>query len=348
MVLPNRPCRVFRRIRRASRCCFMTRESSRKCHAAAIVLVGFILGGCTSSSGQRSATSQSTTISKAPGAPDHPTATRSGTVDSVSLPLDAFREEYTSTRASIFDAEQILMSKCMADLGFTFPATQYQQSDLYYGVYGLTDPSRASQLGYTHPEQDSEPDLIAVETAKFPHDPAKREAFSRALNGVESSETSIDVSDPQLAGAPAAITFPAGCVGEADKALFGSSTTYARYQSLSAWAQVTVEASLEEALAKGDGKIAEDDWSSCMAAAGYKFSTVLDPLSFEWPEPRPGPEELSAARSDLECKSATNYVARVRASERKIEVGLIEAAGDSLKEFETLRRNVLNSTQKVT
>lgn len=271
--------------------------------------------------------------------------TQTGSTDSDALPLDSFRAEFTSTRKAIFDSEQILMSECMARSGFTYPATRYQLADLYLGVYGLERVDRAKALGYTRPEIDSEPDLVQIEMAKVPADPAARAAYIAALNGSPDSAT-IPVSAP-VEGLPTTVLFPNGCLGEADLAIYGSPENYAAYQNLSAWAQITLQSAIETASTTGDGQAAVIEWSQCMTESGYNFDHLTQPFEADWGEPRPGDTEIRAALADIACKDKTRVIGRIKAVQLSLERGAIEASPDFLDTLTALRKSVLGNATAV-
>ena len=304
------------------------------------VLVGVsilaLLAGCTSSSRSQGATSTST------GSASSPSSQNTLGADMI-LPLDAFQSEFTSTRESVFDAEQVLMSRCMASHGFDFKATRYGQSDIFFGTYGLVDAARAAALGYTRPELDAEPDLIKIERAKVPKDPQAQRAFLLALNGEDSSVVAVKVDNSKLDGAPASVNFPTGCLGTADIQLFGTADQYARYMALSAWSQLALQSSLAQANASVDGQAALHDWSTCTADSGYAFSDVQEPFGIDWKSPRPGAAELATATKDVACKVSTNYVHRIRVAQRGFEDALIEQSANAINEFEDLRKFVISN-----
>ena len=273
------------------------------------------------------------------------TIAQTGSAGSDALPLDSFRAEFTSTRKAIFDSEQILMSECMARSGFTYPATRYQLADLYLGIYGLERVDRAKALGYTRPEIDSEPDLVQIEMAKVPADPAARAAYTAALNGTPDSAT-IPVSAP-VEGLPTTVLFPNGCLGEADRAIYGSPENYAAYQNLSAWAQITLQSAIERASTSGDAQAAVIEWSQCMTESGYNFDHLTQPFEADWGEPRPGDTEIRAALADIACKERTRVLGRIKAVQRGLERAAIEASPDFLATLTELRRSVLGKTTEV-
>jgi hypothetical protein len=258
------------------------------------------------------------------------------------LPFDTFRDVFTSTRESIFDAEQILMAQCMSRAGFRYEATKYGQTDMYFGIYGMTDRARAATLGYTRPELDTEPDLMRVESRKMPANPAEKAAFLLALNGDESKPDPVPIDNSGLPGVVNEINFPAGCLATADLSLFGSRERYARYQAYSNWAQLTLQGAVQSAMSSAGGQSAAHDWSACMAAAGYRFTDVYAPYEVEWPEPRPGAKELLVASADVKCKSDVQYLERIRGVQLQIERSALDANPGALDGLETLRNEVIH------
>jgi len=225
--------------------------------------------------------------------------------------------------------------------GFDFAPSEYGQPDLYYGTYGLTNADQARTHGYLQPGLEDAPDLMAIELAKFPSDPDEKSKFTLALNGDETLPNVIKVDNSALAGVPDFINFPRGCLGTADLKLFGSVETYARYQTLSNWLQLTLQAAIEATFASDVAIHAAADWAACMSSSGYTYESIFEPFGQEWDEPRPGTTEIDTAVADVACKEEVEYVAQLRSIERALQSDAINGNPTALQEFEKLRAEVL-------
>ncbi len=192
-------------------------------------------------------------------------------------------------------------------------AVLYGSDDFRYGVQ---DPEEAARYGYQGARADYErryrdkdwtlPEYLALTGEFIPNDP----------------KTAHGHRIPKR-----------GCLGEADRAIYGSNPQDRRDPVLNLEGK-----SLEQARKTPAWKKADKAWSACMREAGYHYATPTDAeagedrrrqeLEQRLTEPSQDPDRPSAlekrtATADARCKQRTGYVRTVHPIDVRIQNQLI-------------------------
>jgi hypothetical protein len=228
------------------------------------------------------------------------------------LPIDAAINRPVDQRVAIANAREAVTGRCMAEAGFDYhPRTAATDEKTFAEMilahrYGIVDADSAAMLGngtahdlmITLPS-DTTPD------AGLPADPAVRDAYLAALNGMPISAVPIGTTSYRVTSG--------GCQQAASDAIFGSYDTqtaqFNDIQALSNTAGAAVTASQAYAALN-------QQWSTCMTSNGYVYA---DPGSAhqDWffkrsaqPDPSTAtPTEKAVAVADATCKATVGYTA---------------------------------------
>ncbi|MGF7234169.1 MAG: hypothetical protein ACQSGP_04295 [Frankia sp.] len=221
------------------------------------------------------------------GAAPIPTLLRS---TDLHLPLDTYLLS-VSDLDRIGQARRVLTHGCMQRLGYSFPpltpGIPTGPSTWNERRYGVTDPAMAARYGYglgprdpaSHPGRPDETGANTPTTAQL-----------RALDGSVGTVNGVPV--------PAG-----GCTGQANRHLAGGETAadvnLPQQLSSESFARSSTDPAVTPATAA---------WSRCMQAAGYRYTTALDPPG----DPRwsrvPRSTQIATANRDVSCKRQANLV----------------------------------------
>jgi hypothetical protein len=236
--------------------------------------------------------------------------------------------------------------KCMQALGFTYPKpimpSKKARPVSFDDVIGVTSFDRASEYGYGLPPESDDDDAVEQITPE-----QQTDAFVRALQGNEAPKKR-DTKNPETGVKMGEAIHYGGCIGKAIDIVYGGIDRQDEYMAIDIMLQREGNETLT--LAKQSQKFLETvkTWSSCMATAGYSFSSPDDLSEKQWPEPRPSQVELETAKTDVRCKESTGMIAvfreevRREAAEReKKYVGLLEKWDTLTKAFVKRAEDVL-------
>jgi len=249
------------------------------------------------------------------------------------LPLAAY--DLSDDGHTVGTARWTLAKQCMVSLGFddlknlgidplpawpqrpagtgVFTAVAYADDDLRYGIQ---DPRQAARHGYQ-----------AARAAYESRNPQKKWPLSQflALTGEFFGDDPKSVHGHRIPRR--------GCLGEADRAIYGSNPQDRRNPVLELKSK-----SLQQGMKDPVWKKADKAWSSCMRTAGYHYATPRDAqigedrqreeLEARLSAPPQDPDAPSAlekqtATADARCKQHTGYVRTVHAVDVRIQNQLI-------------------------
>lgn len=242
-----------------------------------------------------------------------------GAATSIVLPLDDYvispEEQERADRA-----QAALEVSCLSRFGLTWSGPA--DSDLLVGRailaaglaerFGLVDEAQAVAHGY-HPPRWSTRTLIASREHAHHHEPPADVA--EVLFGQVSTIDGDSV--------PAE-----GCRGEASRQLSANTRPLA---TTSLVTRLEEEAAREAAT---DDRVTAmfDAWSACMAEAGYHYSTPMSAArDQQWRRaPKPSPQEVAVAGTDVACKTAVGYLDTLVDATAESQRTLIESHVDEL------------------
>ncbi|MGH9194163.1 MAG: hypothetical protein ACRD1T_00295 [Acidimicrobiia bacterium] len=272
-----------------------------------------------------------------------------------SLPLGGFFSAEATSRGFIVQAEQRALAVCMGEKGFKYrPLPPPIPEEELTGRVGLADANAAASSGYLRKSvlqaeaQPQERDFV-------PRDPAERDAYTSALLGtpaaVKGARETKDALEKKYGIKVESFPerLPSGCQAEIRDRVYGGTPNYVEYWFLrSVLEGLGIDAT--QAVRASQRKEALDrSWAACMGAKG--FTDASDPIRYavrQWPEPRPGKEEIVTAMADVECKEQTGYAASVlelhsREQGRLLDgkLGVLERYGELREQVEARAREAL-------
>ncbi|MEU0431513.1 hypothetical protein ABZ153_07670 [Streptomyces sp. NPDC006290] len=250
------------------------------------------------------------------------------------LPLAAYDMPDGDVR-TVGTARWTLAEECMARLGFDGlknlsidPVPDWPERPATDGVftatalvglsgdfrYGVQDPEQAARYGYQAPRVAYErrypkrkwtlPEYLALTGEFFGND-------AKAVHGHPIPDR--------------------GCLGEADRAIYGTNRRYRRDPVLELESK-----SFQQGMRDPAWKHADKAWSVCMREAGFHYATPEDARTGrdrEEPEQRLNGEghdlneasalEKKTATADVRCKQRTGYVSAVHAVDVRVQNRLI-------------------------
>ncbi|MEU1481383.1 hypothetical protein ACFYZ8_34725 [Streptomyces sp. NPDC001668] len=248
----------------------------RKTTATVLFTGTLLLAGCSGSGdGAQSAV---------PRQPDTSIAPRSNSLTAdLALPV----ESYIFSEAEIGQLTRAMSSlagRCMQDAGFTYRPEGTESPDI--GVmdrrYGIANSHTAQSYGY-----------------HFPASKADRESAAKSLS--QAGRVAL-VGKPEADGS---LDPDGGCIGEAKRRLAGSDAEFgpdetARALNLESYARSQKDPRVLSAFR---------DWSSCMAAKGYRYDSPMDAIDDPaFAGEKASLTEISTARADVGCKKKTGLV----------------------------------------
>ncbi|RPF38387.1 hypothetical protein [Streptomyces sp. TLI_185] len=249
------------------------------------------------------------------------------------LPLAAY--DMSDAGHAVGTARWTLAKQCMVRLGFDAlknldidPLPAWPQRPAGTGVftavgysddefrYGIQDPVQAARYGYQ------------AARAKYRRNYAEKKWPLSEYLGLTGEFFGDDPKTVHGHRIPRR-----GCLGEADRAIYGSNPQDRRDPVLELETKSLRQGSKDPAWKKAD-----QTWSACMRKAGYHYATPRDAETGEdrrraEPEERlsarpqdpdaPSPLEKQTATADARCKQHTGYVRTVHAVDVRIQSRLI-------------------------
>lgn len=138
-----------------------------------------------------------------------------------------------------------------------------------------------------------------------------------------------------------------GCAEAGIVELFGSLDASASYDNARFEIQELMVAIRSDFYASKLYADLNQQWSECMQAQGYAYGSPVDPWIAQWPEPRPGPEELAVAAADLTCQTEVGYEAAVTADLAQREEAVYEENFEMISRFVEAQDAVLRRAAQV-
>jgi hypothetical protein len=245
------------------------------------------------------------------------------------MPLDAYAE--ADAQLVIANAAMYLIHRCMTDKGFDTP-------------YRPIDPSRQAPLGGTdqqgyglpaaHPSgsgyglPDRAADVARLQGMLEAEQQSQTPAYRKAFYG---TETVPPVGQPG----------PDACVN-ADAALH--STTKGVDLDL-----VASLAGQARASTLTDSRIRRltTEWSTCMAAAGFRYADPRAPFAVAWPHPASS-EEIATATADVACKQQTGLVSTWQQVEAGYQQVLIDRNRQALEGVRQAQSELVRRAHQLT
>jgi hypothetical protein len=271
-----------------------------------------------------------------------------------SLPLQAYLPDQESGGTKAIDrAQWILAGQCMLRLGFTgFKTFDVRSVESTYPVrkgtstgsgevgddtpYGVDDPDLAAEYGY-HRRPREEP---AERPLEWPGD-----QYTALTGRFESGDSRRAHGNPVPEG---------GCLGEANRKLYGSGPEPAEIGGIRLTGYYTVAMKLwsdarARAMKDPAWKKADRAWADCMKDAGLHYP---DPdkasTDIAWfRTDRPSAKEKETAAADARCKLDTGYIEAVHAVETRAQRAAIDKNAKALEGRRTARERALANARKV-
>jgi hypothetical protein len=248
-----------------------------------------------------------------------------------------------SHRIAIQNGLEVAISECMEQAGFDYvPRTRTQSPEFEVAEarqtvlqhIGAFDQALASELGYGLRDY-----TVSPADGSGPLDDSTE--YRRALYGDDAdSPTMVDLVDPLSGQKIGQAEVRAGCVGQADDAVYGDANLRVRYSALDISLQQVGSESIRSALADAETQKRMQQWKECMNVAGYEVDDVLDPLNQRWPDP-PGEAEILMATTDVGCKESTSLIDSFLQALARSVSELDDQSSAALEEWNELAAGIL-------
>lgn len=189
-----------------------------------------------------------------------------------------------------------LIGRCMEQAGFgvtvgVHDAEATNARPFWEANFGLFDPTNAALNGYQLPASTTDEET--------PQASELSAEYLSALQGAGGEP--VDIVDPVTGHSLGQVSEPGGCMGRAIEELYGSFDAYRGYVAAQLSLQRSSYELLERVRASDEFIALTRQWSACMAARGYEYSSVFDPARTPWPTPQ-SEVELATATADVTCK----------------------------------------------
>lgn len=207
----------------------------------------------------------------------------------IALPID----EYWVPAADqnlILRAEHVAMTSCMARFGLDWDVPVQEvtaKGPSHDRLFGVTDLNEVKLYGYHAPSNGK---LDADGTISDRVKSANTVLLSEEQDAVASGQTELTSVN--------GIRIPSGgCVTEA-RSQVGTQTDLVLQLTEATIGYGAMQADKDPRVLK-----AFDEWSGCMARAGYNYSTPWEANDYpSWATPKATPEEIAVAIADVECQ----------------------------------------------
>lgn len=226
--------------------------------------------------------------------------------EQLQLPLDAYASSVAETHL-VEDAQDILMRRCMKDLGMEWKALpRVAAQDIEppnLGRYGAGEPE-ALRYGY-HPPP--EPPSVIRRNRAWDAREALPAEVQRAAYGPSGKGGCLKAAQHQLVGDTAPPDY------HVFNQLTGTALNTSRHAP-----------DVRDALRR---------WHTCMAKAGFDYpEPMAAAVSGRWKTDDPTPAERATARADVACRRSSKVMTVWAAAETRIQHRLIRQNADRLHE----------------
>lgn len=260
-----------------------------------------------------------------------------GTAELVdSLPFGQYLSDQFSIVEELSAARDRRIASCMKAKGFDFvvsPRTNHRRDPVAMR-YGLPDQTSLSTNGYsTSAAQVDEVQAVAASS------PGYIEALYGG-GGEGDAEEPVDLQDAdgRIIGQ---ISMPKGCLGQALIEIFGSSQGYMNFAQTISQLDSLSSSSYQAALSSPQMSGLNEEWNSCMQAAGHAdFPTPDSALNADWRinSDQPSDLELAVATTDGRCREDVDYASRALLIEADFQREEIEKYNVLMSEMAEFRR----------
>jgi hypothetical protein len=239
------------------------------------------------------------------------------------LPLTAYALS-NQDLATIRNASNVLIQRCMESKGFTYPVTVTPAGapPPVSEPYGLVSAADAASYGYSQPGSAGTGSASTgsgpAAGSKLPNltelEQKHGQAYIAALFGTTSGETGTTSAN--------------ACIN-ANKALFSHGPQAS--SDLNLVGELTTQS---EQLTESDKRVSQVEraWSLCMKSDGFDFATPMAAAAAAWPA-TPDSTEIATAIADVRCKSKTNLPGVWLAVEAAYQRRLISSNESQLAEL---------------
>jgi hypothetical protein len=256
-----------------------------------------------------------------------PTATPTS-VAALHLPFDAYA--LSDAQEAVDEYLGLFLEKsCMAKLGFSFlpgldPGYVTRDTRTFVEfdsrLWGISDPVQAGRYGYHLPPWvQGTSDSHAQSLGSLP--PAEQVA----LLGIQLTGHPAQPGSGSASGRPSGVPV-GGCRGEAQREVAAAGVGEVD-QTATLVAHLRLQ-SFERAQADPRVRKVFAEWSTCMRASGYVYSTPFKPI-FNMAAP-PTALEIRTAKADVACKYKTNLLGVTYAIQADYQNALIESNAQQL------------------
>ncbi len=218
---------------------------------------------------------------------------------------------------------------CMDAQGFTLPP-KGPLPEPRIVLYGLPEGSDPSQ-GFHLPSQGT---VIPAEPPDLTHDETV------AYTGPNDTESrTIELSTGEYA-----VTLMGGCLGESQRVLYGSADLYFEAMTLFYTLQDAEEGMYQRVDTAHAMSTLNEEWSACMANAGFGFARPQDAWNFDWPA-NLSAKEVAAATVDVSCKTSLDFTNRAAAITHEVAASEPQAITDLLGRWFELSAEIVARVQ---
>ncbi|MGW7249716.1 hypothetical protein [Streptomyces decoyicus] len=237
------------------------------------------------------------------------------------LPLDAYASTVAETHL-VEDAQDILMRRCMNDLGMEWKALpRVAAQDIEptnLGRYGA-DEAEALRYGY-HPRPD--PPSVVRRNRAWDEREALPAEVQRAAYGPSGKGGCLEAAQHQLVGDTAPPDYHA-------------------------FNQLTGTA-LETSRRAPEVRDALRRWHTCMTKAGFDYpEPMAAAVSERWKTDAPTPAERATARADVACQRSSKAMTVWAAAETRIQRRMIQQNADRLHKAKARKDRWLSAARRV-
>jgi len=246
------------------------------------------------------------------------------------LPFTALNQEIYDLNQAFGVRLQRNITSCMTAAGFEYESQNPQEVVLPFTRYGLFD---GDELRYREDDKDSSTTQSfngATSTGQTP-------AYTIALFGsVVNENPRVPVKDDR--GRSVGFTVEtAGCLGDAEDAIFGSQERYAAYAGDIMVVQTLLSEADTNFFSSSSAMKLIDPWRACLQSRGVPRVERLDGLyTLEWSEDSVG-EQRNAATAELDCKTRTHVVDQLFKLDWQMQSEFINRNGPSLQNLASWR-----------
>lgn len=223
------------------------------------------------------------------------------------LPYGVFLDIQHSIGRSLNAATNRLVSSCMRASGFdlSFPPAPSRSVSFLERRYGLADRATLEINGYSSPGRTTRSTTTGSTDLNSPE-------AQHALYGTGEPTTTGIIADDEGAQI-GTVTQPGGCVGAAQRDVFGSFERYVEFNQALSTLEGMAEDSYYQTIGSDQMARVDAEWFACMQAVGLsRYRTSIDAQNTDWraTSEEPSDEERRYAVADFDCRQSVRYEER--------------------------------------